>query len=306
MTNTPLTLNPAAKTWLESNRGWAKGLPAEVSGITVKITSELQAPKKGHKHEEHSFPSQACTWWTDGYDTTVGAPAPLGQILMGLNPEVRTVDNNGDLDTTPSTKDRAGWRQASQYMMNAAGQFPTHKVIDYSSLDVATKQGMTSAWPTWSDVRGDLPLPAMKHVEVTTVSPYWASKEDTLQLKEITWLLVNAKNRSLFPVKGIHTSRKYQIKVQQLEKQLKAALDENARAIRKFGLVNNQTVMDHVAVDHSFLNAQAMVELVEVLSEKLTAKEMECLEQRAFGVAVSDTRRLLKAQLKAQKVLRAL
>lgn len=304
MTNTtPLTLNQQAKAWLADNQGWAAGIPAEVVGVTVKITSDLKAPKKGHQHTPGSCPAQACTWWKDGYNTTVGAPAPMGQVIKGYNPELMTVDNNGNKDTEPSAKDLAGWRAQGQAMMNATGTFPTHKVINYSTMDHPTKQGLTSPWPTLADVRGDLPLPTMAPLAAPQMSPYWAAKADTQVLKDITWTTFNAKTRSLWAAKGIHTGRKYQIKVAQLEKQLKAALSMADR--RKIGVQIKQA--DVEAIDHSFINAQNLTALVEVLIKGgMTQKQMDLLEARAFGIPTTGKHRLvMAAQKKAQAILAA-
>lgn len=303
ITTTPLTLNQQAKDWLANNQDWAAGLPAEVLGVKIKLTSFIKPLKKGHKHTPGSCPAQTCTWWKDGYNTTVGAPAPMGQVVKGYNPELMTVDNNGNKDTEPSAKDLAGWRAQGQAMMNATGTFPAHKVIDYSTMDHPTKQGLTSPWPTLADVRGDLPLPTMAPLAAPQMSPYWAAKADTQVLNDTTWTTFNAKTRSLWAAKGIHTGRKYQIKVAQLEMQLKVALSMNDR--RRNGVQIRQA--DVEAIDHSFINAQNLTALVETLIKGgMTQKQMSLLEDRAFGVSTSGKHRLvMAAQRKAQAILAA-
>ena len=86
------------------------------------------------------------------------------------------------------------------------------------------------------------------------------------------------------------------------ERELRAALDTHHR--RTYGVQLRTAHVEALATDTTFISAQDLTALVEVLRQGgLTAKEMETLECRAFEGRVDDSRRLLKAQLKAQALL---
>ena len=99
------------------------------------------------------------------------------------------------------------------------------------------------------------------------------------------------------------TKGKYQAKVRALETQLRAALDTDARALRKFGRTVNQTVVDFDKRDNTDTQSRKMAELLEVLKAELTRKEVESLLTKALENRVDNSRRLLKAQLKARALL---
>ena len=117
-----------------------------------------------------------------------------------------------------------------------------------------------------------------------------------------TWTTYTKNTKTLWAAKGIHSSRKYEIKVQQLDMQLRAALANHSR--RTYGVVVSNTDMaTDKAVDHTDTNTRKMEELVASLKEGLTDKEVESLLVKALENRVDNSRRLLKAQLKAQALL---
>lgn len=275
-----------ARQWLADNQGWAAGLPAEVVGVSITGKITFRAVPGADQPE----------WYRDGYSTRTGAGQPLGYTTKGLDPMCPdVVDNNGDITyevTTGTTGE----------IPNARRDY-VHTPVDYAALDtqVIRRDITRPADPRSLFIGEGLPLPVVV-AHVLTRNARIEAQADTQHLSDTTWTTYTTRSRSMWAAKGIHTGRKYQVKVAQLERQLRAALDTHHR--RTYGVQLRTAHVEALATDTTFISAQDLTALVEVLRQGgLTAKEMETLECRAFEGRVDDSRRLLKAQLKAQALL---
>ncbi len=273
MTNTPLTLTTEARAWLTANKGWSAGIPTEIVGLKLQGQDSLKAYKTGHKHVECSGPNAQRQWYREGHSTKTGAGAPPGQILTGWGKDA--VGNNSTLG------------ENTAYRTPLAAHYQDEELPAFVTAPVYTEAQV-------------LTTPA--------VNTRIEAKADTQELRDTTWTTYTKNTKTLWAAKGIHSSRKYQLKVQQLDKQLRAAMDTDTRGLKKYGRTLNQTVISFDAACEADIQAQTMLELVEVLQQNLTPRQLQLLEDKAFGTPVrgSSHKQLQAARVKAQAVLKSL
>ena len=278
-----------AERWRELNEGWAKGLPAELPGVTVKgnvPVVRLSQAQNGHE-------GAGLTWWrTDskgGSDNCQGLTPWVGDwptLPAGVQPALESCDLEA------AEKRRAWNAQLPQLVRGPKGELPTwhpshEKEPALSHTQLACRKGWAEGErrATLERVWG-LPTVNLKPAAQKLPRRVAEGLANPVRLNDVTWVLgENRHNRVVRHCKRSHKkgSALDRLDAQQLTATGKhwwgGALQNETWGNRRT-LSWSETDQEVVAAaeqGYDWADRLARAELVEWVTNRLTAKQLNAL-----------------------------